>query len=52
MSKRGERGYSPAWRTGTTIYLPPLIKMLMKRDWHGQEHFPADGGMIVAAQSA
>ena len=30
MSKRGERGYSPAWRTGTTFYLPPLIKMLMK----------------------
>jgi len=49
MSKRGERGYSPAWRTGTTIYLPPLIKMLMKRDWHGQEHFPAHDGMIVAA---
>jgi 1-acyl-sn-glycerol-3-phosphate acyltransferase len=49
MSKRGERSYSPAWRTGTTIYLPPLIKMLMKRDWHGQEHFPAHGGMIVAA---
>jgi len=49
MSKRGGRSYSPAWRTGTTIYLPPLIKSLMKRDWHGQEHFPADGGMIVAA---
>jgi 1-acyl-sn-glycerol-3-phosphate acyltransferase len=49
MSKRGERSYSPAWRTGTKIYIPPLVKMLMKRDWHGQEHFPADGGMIVAA---
>jgi 1-acyl-sn-glycerol-3-phosphate acyltransferase len=49
VSKREERGYSPGWRTGTTIYLPPLIKSLMKRDWRGHQHFPADGGMIVAA---
>lgn len=49
MSKRAGLGYSSAWRTGTTIYLPPLIKTLMKRDWHGQQHFPAEGGMIVAA---
>jgi 1-acyl-sn-glycerol-3-phosphate acyltransferase len=48
MSERGERDYSPAWRTGTTIVLPPLIKSLMKRDWHGQQHFPRGGGMIVA----
>jgi 1-acyl-sn-glycerol-3-phosphate acyltransferase len=49
MSKREERGYSPAWRTGTTIYLPPLFKSLMKRDFQGQQHFPREGGMIVAA---
>jgi 1-acyl-sn-glycerol-3-phosphate acyltransferase len=49
MSKRAGLGYSPAWRTGTKIYIPPLVKTLMKRDWHGQEHLPAEGGMIVAA---
>jgi len=49
MSKRAGLGYSPAWRTGTKIYIPPLVKTLMKRDWHGQEHLPADGGLIVAA---
>jgi 1-acyl-sn-glycerol-3-phosphate acyltransferase len=49
MSKRGERDYSPAWRTWFTIYLPPLFKSLMKRDFQGQQHFPREGGMIVAA---
>jgi 1-acyl-sn-glycerol-3-phosphate acyltransferase len=49
MSKRGGRDYSPGWRTGTTIYLPPLFKSLMKRDFHGHQHFPRQGGMIVAA---
>jgi 1-acyl-sn-glycerol-3-phosphate acyltransferase len=49
MSKRAGLGYSPAWRTGTKIYIPPLVKTLMKRDWRGQEHLPAEGGLIVAA---
>ncbi len=49
MSKRGGRSYSPAWRTWSTIYLPPLFKSLMKRDFQGQEHIPREGGTIVAA---
>jgi 1-acyl-sn-glycerol-3-phosphate acyltransferase len=45
----GQRNYSPGWRSGTKVYLPPLIKAVMKRDWHGYQHFPRGGGMIVAA---
>jgi 1-acyl-sn-glycerol-3-phosphate acyltransferase len=49
MSRQKDRRYSPAWRTGTKVVLPPLIKSVMKRDWRGYEHFPSAGGMIVAA---
>lgn len=49
MSKRVDRDYSPAVRRFTTTTFPPLIKALMKRDWHGQEHIPRQGGAIVAA---
>lgn len=31
------------------MVLPPLIKSLMKRDWHGHEHLPRQGGVLVAA---
>jgi 1-acyl-sn-glycerol-3-phosphate acyltransferase len=31
------------------IILRPLTPLLMKYDWHGQENFPAAGGMILAA---
>ncbi len=48
MSGRGNLGYSPAWRRGTTVVLPPIIKAAMKRDWHGQEHIPRQGGVIIA----
>ena len=44
-----DRGYSPAWRTGTKVVFPPLIKAVMKRDWQGFQHFPRQGGMLVAA---
>ena len=43
----GPRG-SSAVRRGTTIVLPPVIKAVMKRDWHGREHIPGDGGVIIA----
>src|SRR5437764_6061300 len=43
----GPRG-SSAVRRGTTIVLPPVIKAVMKRDWHGREHIPRDGGVIIA----
>ena len=35
-------------RRATTIVLPPIIKAVMKRDWHGREHIPRDGGVIIA----
>jgi 1-acyl-sn-glycerol-3-phosphate acyltransferase len=43
-----DRRHSAAWRTGTTVFFPPLIKAMMKRDWHGYQHFPRQGGMLVA----
>ena len=49
MSRQQGQRYSPGWRAGTKVYLPPLIKSLMKRDWQGYQHFPQQGGMIVAA---
>ena len=48
MSKQADRGYSPAWRRGTTVVLPPIIKAMMRRDWHGQEHIPRTGSVIIA----
>jgi 1-acyl-sn-glycerol-3-phosphate acyltransferase len=49
VSDRRDRGYSPAWRKGTEIFLPPLFKSINKRDYQGHQHFPRHGGMIVAA---
>jgi len=48
MSERANREYSPVWRRGTQVVLPPIIKGAMKRDWHGQEHIPRTGGVIIA----
>lgn len=49
MSDRATREYSPTWRRVTTTAFPPLIRALMKRDWHGHEHIPREGGVILAA---
>jgi 1-acyl-sn-glycerol-3-phosphate acyltransferase len=49
MSDRGNQDYSPAVRRATTVALPLPIKSIMKRDWHGHEHIPRSGGVIVAA---
>ncbi len=49
MSKRAAGSYSRAWRRVSKIILRPLVPSLMKLDLHGHEHFPADGGMILAA---
>jgi 1-acyl-sn-glycerol-3-phosphate acyltransferase len=49
MSDRGKQDYSPAVRRFTKIVLPVPIKSIMKRDWHGHEHIPRSGGVIVAA---
>jgi 1-acyl-sn-glycerol-3-phosphate acyltransferase len=45
---RGGPGYSRAGRRATEIILPPLIRAVMKRDWHGHEHVPPSGGVILA----
>jgi len=49
MSDRGNQDYSPGVRRFTTVVLPAPIKSIMKRDWHGHEHIPRSGGVIVAA---
>jgi 1-acyl-sn-glycerol-3-phosphate acyltransferase len=49
MSDRGNQDYSPAVRRFTIVALPWPIKSIMKRDWHGHEHIPRSGGVIVAA---
>jgi len=49
MSERVHQDYSPAVRRGTTLTFPALIRSIMKRDWHGHEHIPRSGGVIVAA---
>ena len=49
MSERVQQDYSPAVRRATTVALPVPIKSIMKRDWHGHEHIPRSGGVIVAA---
>jgi 1-acyl-sn-glycerol-3-phosphate acyltransferase len=49
MGRKQGRTYSPAWRAGTKVFFPPLIRSIMKRDWQGYQHFPREGGMIVAA---
>ncbi len=49
MSERANQDYSPAVRGATTATFPLLIRALMKRDWHGQEHIPREGPVIVAA---
>jgi 1-acyl-sn-glycerol-3-phosphate acyltransferase len=41
--------YSNAWRNFSKIILRPGIRMMMRLDWAGQEHIPADGPVILAA---
>jgi 1-acyl-sn-glycerol-3-phosphate acyltransferase len=49
IARKRNRNFSPAWRLGARLVLPPLIRMLMKRDWRGHEHLKGTGGVIVAA---
>ena len=46
--KRADGSYSNAWRNASKIILRPGIRMMMRLDWHGQEHIPADGPVILA----
>jgi 1-acyl-sn-glycerol-3-phosphate acyltransferase len=41
--------YSTAWRNISKIILRPGIRMMMRLDWRGQEHIPAAGPVILAA---
>ncbi len=49
MGRTRNRKYSPASRLAVQAGLPPLIRMLMKRDWQGRQHLMGRGGVIVAA---
>ncbi|MBO0775204.1 MAG: 1-acyl-sn-glycerol-3-phosphate acyltransferase [Actinobacteria bacterium] len=48
MTERTYTGYSRAGRRATEILLPPFIRAMMKCDWHGHEHVPREGGVIIA----
>jgi 1-acyl-sn-glycerol-3-phosphate acyltransferase len=41
--------YSRAWRIVSVILLRPLLHLLLKRDWAGQENIPPKRGLILAA---
>jgi len=47
-SARREWGYSRGWRLFTVIILWPLLRLLMRHEWHGKENFPRTGGVILA----
>jgi 1-acyl-sn-glycerol-3-phosphate acyltransferase len=47
--KRADGSYSNTWRTVSKIILRPGIRMMMRLDWGGQQHIPADGATILAA---
>lgn len=40
--------YSRAWRMVSIIVLRPLLFLLLKRDWAGQENIMRKGGLILA----
>ena len=45
---RREWGYSRGWRLFTVIILRPLLRLLIRYQWQGQENFPKTGGVILA----
>ena len=47
--KPADGSYSTAWRNFSKIILRPGIRMMMRLDWRGQEHIPAEGATILAA---
>ena len=42
------RSYSPAWRLVSVIVLRPLLHLLVRNKWAGQENIPRKGGVILA----
>jgi 1-acyl-sn-glycerol-3-phosphate acyltransferase len=47
--RRWDGSYSNAWRNVSKIILRPGIRMMMRLDWRGQEHIPAEGATLLAA---
>ena len=46
MTKRPPRKIGPWFRLAVVVLKPPLT-LLTKRDWRGQEHIPASGGVVL-----
>jgi 1-acyl-sn-glycerol-3-phosphate acyltransferase len=42
------KSYSPAWRLISVIVLDPLVRILIRNKWAGQENIPRTGGVILA----
>jgi 1-acyl-sn-glycerol-3-phosphate acyltransferase len=42
------RSYSPTWRLISVIVLRPLLHLLVRNKWAGQENIPRKGGVILA----
>ena len=41
-------GYSKGWRLLSVVVLRPLLHLLIRNKWHGQENIPKTGGIILA----
>jgi 1-acyl-sn-glycerol-3-phosphate acyltransferase len=41
--------YSRGWRDLTSVAVPALSRVIVSRDWRGQQNIPRTGGLIVAA---
>jgi 1-acyl-sn-glycerol-3-phosphate acyltransferase len=42
------KSYSPTWRLISVIVLRPLLTLLIRNKWSGQENIPRKGGVIFA----
>jgi 1-acyl-sn-glycerol-3-phosphate acyltransferase len=42
------KSYSPAWRLFTVILFRPVISLLVRNKWSGQENIPKQGPVILA----
>jgi len=42
------KSYSPAWRLFTVIVFRPLLHILVRNKWEGQENIPKTGPVIIA----
>jgi 1-acyl-sn-glycerol-3-phosphate acyltransferase len=42
------KSYSPTWRLISVIVLRPLLHLLVRNKWAGQENIPRTGGIILA----